>query len=40
MSQPGGNADTMKKLLDAGNMTLASVDETALRILTPMFQSE
>jgi|EP01046_Picozoa_sp_COSAG06_P022984 hypothetical protein len=28
----------MKTRLDAGNMTLAEVDETTLRILTPMFQ--
>ena len=36
---PGGNVHNMKAILDAGNMTMASLNETTLRILTPMFQS-
>jgi beta-glucosidase len=36
-SMPGGNVGNMQKLLDGGNMSLADVDETVVRILTPMF---
>jgi hypothetical protein len=37
-SMPGGSAKNMQALLDGGNMTMADVDETTLRILTPMFR--
>ena len=37
-SMPGGSAKDMKTRLAAGGMTVADVDESTIRILTPMFQ--
>lgn len=37
-AMPGGSVKTMKTYLDGGVMTIGDVDESTLRILTPMFQ--
>ena len=36
-SMPGGSAKNLQVLLDGGNMSMAAVNESVLRILTPMF---